>query len=75
MAYAGYHPTATDLPDGGESSWDVARLFPPQGGWGEEDFLGLPGNHLVEFPVGQMATSAAVPGFAIEVQALFACSN
>ncbi len=42
------------LPDGLEPAWDVARLFPPQGGWSEEEYLGLPGNHLTEFDHGRV---------------------
>ncbi len=36
----------------GEPAWDVARLFPPQGHWSEEDYFGLTGNILVEFSNG-----------------------
>jgi Uma2 family endonuclease len=35
-----------------EPAWDVARLFPPQGGWSEEDYLNLPGSRLAEFDHG-----------------------
>ena len=42
------------LPDGLEPAWDIARLFPPQGGWSEEEYLGLPGNHLTEFDHGRV---------------------
>jgi Uma2 family endonuclease len=42
------------LPDGLEPAWDVARLFPPQGGWSEEEYLALPGNHLTEFDHGRI---------------------
>lgn len=38
----------------GEPAWDVARLFPNQGAWDEEDYLLLPGNHLVEFADGRV---------------------
>lgn len=31
------------LPDSPEPAWDVARLFPPQGGWSDEEYLDLPG--------------------------------
>lgn len=41
--------TSRVLPEGLEPAWDVARLFPPQGGWSEEEYLALPGNHLTEF--------------------------
>jgi len=42
------------LPGGLEPAWDVARLFPPQGGWSEDEFLALPGNHLTEFDHGRI---------------------
>ena len=35
-----------------EPAWDVSRLFPAQGAWSEEEYLALPGNHLVEFDSG-----------------------
>lgn len=35
-----------------EPAWDIARLFPDQGSWDEEDYLGLETNHLVEFSYG-----------------------
>lgn len=47
-------PASRILPDGLEPAWDVARLFPPQGGWSEEEYLGLPGNHLTEFDHGRI---------------------
>lgn len=37
-----------------EPAWDVARLFPPQGGWSEEEYLNLPGNRLTEFDHGRI---------------------
>jgi Uma2 family endonuclease len=37
-----------------EPAWDVARLFPPQGGWSEEDYLNLPGSRLAEFDHGRV---------------------
>jgi len=42
------------VPEGLEPAWDIARLFPPQGGWSEEDYLRLPGNHLTEFDHGRI---------------------
>lgn len=42
------------LPDGLKPAWDIARLFPPQGGWSEEEYLALPGNHLTEFDHGRV---------------------
>jgi Uma2 family endonuclease len=35
-----------------EPAWDVARLFPPQGQWSEEDYFALDTNRLVEFSEG-----------------------
>lgn len=35
-----------------EPAWEVAKLFPAQGSWTEEEYLGLPGNHLVEYSDG-----------------------
>jgi hypothetical protein len=45
---------ATLLPDNLEPAWDIARLFPPQGAWSEDEYLGLPGNHLSEFDHGRI---------------------
>jgi Uma2 family endonuclease len=42
------------LPDGLEPAWDIARLFPPQGGWSEDEYLKLPGNNLAEFDHGRI---------------------
>lgn len=42
------------LPDSPEPAWDVARLFPPQGGWSEEEYLDLPGGLLAEFDHGRI---------------------
>jgi Uma2 family endonuclease len=36
----------------GEPAWQVATLFPEQGNWSVEEYLALPGNHLVEFSDG-----------------------
>ena len=36
----------------GEPAWEIARLFPNQGFWSEEEYLALNGNHLVEFSDG-----------------------
>ena len=35
-----------------EPAWDVALLFPNQGAWSVEEYLGLDTNHLVEFSHG-----------------------
>lgn len=37
-----------------EPAWDISRLFPAQGAWTEEEYLDLPGNHLVEFDSGHV---------------------
>ena len=37
---------------GVEPTWDIAKLFPDQGAWSEEEYLMLPGNRLVEFSHG-----------------------
>ncbi len=36
----------------GEPAWDIARLFPTQGHWSEQEYLDLQGNRLVEFADG-----------------------
>lgn len=38
----------------GEPPWDIARLFPDQGCWEEQDYLALSTNHLVEFSDGSV---------------------
>jgi Uma2 family endonuclease len=35
-----------------EPAWDIARLFPLQGSWSEEEYLALDGNRIVEFSDG-----------------------
>ena len=35
-----------------QPAWEVAMLFPEQGDWSAEDYLSLPGNHLVELSDG-----------------------
>ncbi|HYN79075.1 MAG TPA: Uma2 family endonuclease [Lamprocystis sp. (in: g-proteobacteria)] len=47
-------PASQLLPDGLEPAWDVARLFPPQGGWSEAEYLDLLGNPLTEFDHGRI---------------------
>ena len=37
-----------------ELTWEIARLFPPQGMWTEEEFFGLPDNHHIEFSDGRL---------------------
>lgn len=36
----------------GDPAWEVAYLFPEQGGWSEQEYLDLPGNRLVEYSDG-----------------------
>ena len=37
----------------GEPAWEIARLFPNQGGWSEQEYFDLSrGNRLVEFSDG-----------------------
>ncbi len=36
----------------GEPAWEVARLFPDQGHWSEEEYLAINTNRLVEFSQG-----------------------
>jgi Uma2 family endonuclease len=43
---------STDGPAAGEPVWDIALLFPVQGAWTEEDYLGLGTNRLIEFDNG-----------------------
>src|SRR5688572_24041054 len=38
----------------GEPTWDIARLFPNQGMWSEEEYLELKGNRLIEFSHGYL---------------------
>lgn len=35
-----------------EPTWDVAKLFPTQGAWSEEEYLALPDNRLTEYSHG-----------------------
>jgi Uma2 family endonuclease len=42
-----------------EPAWDIARLFPDQGQWSDEEYLQLSsGNHLVEFSHGNVEVLA-----------------
>lgn len=47
--HAPLHPLTTDEP---QPAWDIATLFPNQGEWGEEDYLSLDTQRLVEFTDG-----------------------
>jgi Uma2 family endonuclease len=44
--------TSSRPPSEPEPAWDIARLFPYQGYWSEEDYLELDTNYLVEFTDG-----------------------
>jgi Uma2 family endonuclease len=35
-----------------EPTWEIARLFPRQGCWSEQEFFSLPDNHFIEFSKG-----------------------
>lgn len=35
-----------------EPAWSIAKLFPDQGAWSEEEYFMLPGNRLVEYSQG-----------------------
>ena len=35
-----------------ELTWEIARLFPAQGDWSEEEYLALDTNHFVEYSDG-----------------------
>src|SRR5512137_1933658 len=37
-----------------EPAWEIARLFPAQGLWSEEDYLALKTNRLVEYSAGRI---------------------
>src|SRR5258707_11341429 len=37
-----------------EPTWEIARLFPLQGGWTEEEYFALDGSQLVEFSNGYL---------------------
>jgi Uma2 family endonuclease len=38
----------------GEPAWEIARLFPNQGDWSEEEYLALPDNRRIEFTDGRI---------------------
>jgi Uma2 family endonuclease len=46
--------TSPHPPSAPEPAWDIARLFPDQGAWSEDDYLALDTNHLVEFTDGHV---------------------
>jgi len=43
---------SSEVPQAGEPAWDIALLYPLQGSWTEDDYLGLGTNRLVEFSDG-----------------------
>ena len=47
-----YSPATPDKTAG--LTWEIARLFPTQGHWSEEEYLSLDTNHLIEFSQGQL---------------------
>jgi Uma2 family endonuclease len=51
MSHAAARRTPQSEP---EPAWEIAYLFPAQGHWSEEEYLGLNGNHLVEFSNGYL---------------------
>jgi Uma2 family endonuclease len=51
MASSPHNPSFTSEP---EPAWDVALLFPLQGGWSEGDYLALDSNRLVELVDGKL---------------------
>ena len=38
----------------GEPAWEIATLFPAQGGWSLDEYLALDTNHLVELSHGRV---------------------
>jgi Uma2 family endonuclease len=46
--------TSSRPPSAPQPAWDIARLFPDQGAWSEDDYLALDTNHLVEFTDGHV---------------------
>jgi hypothetical protein len=61
-----------------EPAWEIAKIFPAQGAWAEEDYLLLPGNRLSVYAIhgvydrSSVAESALLPGFTVDVEACFA---
>lgn len=39
-------------PSGPDLTWEIARLFPAQGDWTEDDYFALDDNHFVEYADG-----------------------
>lgn len=62
----------------GEPAWEIARLFPDQGSWSEEEYLALTMNRLVELSHGAVEvlpmpteTHQAIVAFLFEALILF----
>jgi Uma2 family endonuclease len=55
-----------------EPAWDVARLFPDQGCWSEDDYLALDTNHLIEFSDG-CVEFLPMPTLSHQLMVLFLC--
>jgi Uma2 family endonuclease len=56
MSHSAIVPSLVSAP--GEPTWEIARLFPEQGAWSEEEYLELSGNHLIEFSNGSVEVLA-----------------
>lgn len=63
----------------GPPAWDIARLFPAQGSWGEGDYLALDTPYLVEYSHGEVEVlpmptdrHQAIVGYLYTVLAAFA---
>lgn len=53
MSAVGSFPIPTQLsPKPGEPVWDLALMYPRQGGWSVENYLALDGGLMVEFTDG-----------------------
>ena len=61
---------AAARPDPPEPAWEVARLFPEQGSWSEQEYLDLNGNRLVEFSHGSIEV-LTMPTTAHQLMVLF----
>ncbi len=46
--------TSTERRPTGEPAWDIAKLFPEQGAWTEEDYLAFNDNRFIEFSDGNV---------------------
>jgi hypothetical protein len=57
-----------------EPAWDVARLFPDQGRWSEDDYLALDTNRPVEFSDGYVEF-LPMPTLSHQLMALFLGSS